>query len=124
MPQEFQDVLVKFGPWLLLIMVVLSIFGILGMAGFGSIVSPMSYLAVKTAGGLFMISWLLSIVVLGIDALALPGLFKKDMKAWRLLYYATLVGIVQNLIAMNILGAILGAGIGFYILFQIKHNYK
>lgn len=124
MPQELQDILVKFGPWLMLLMLIFSVVGLLGSLAAGSFVTPFAYAAGKTAGILFTIIWALSIVILVIQAMALPGLFKREMRSWRLLFYATLVGILQNVIAMNFLGLIIGAAIGFYILFQIKHNYR
>jgi len=55
---------------------------------------------------------------------ALPGLFKRKLSAWRLMYYSSLVGVLQALLAVNLGGLIIGATLSFYCLFQIKPLYK
>jgi hypothetical protein len=66
-------------------------------------------------------------VILGVsvllEALSLPGLFKRSRQGWRFAYYATIVSIVGNLIGFNFLSALVGAVVGFYILFQIRSYY-
>jgi hypothetical protein len=56
--------------------------------------------------------------------MAIPGLFARKATGWRFMYWAQLVGVVSNLASLNIMGAIIGAIIGFYFLFQIKSHYK
>jgi hypothetical protein len=63
---------------------------------------------------------LAQLVLLG---LALPGLFKRKMSAWRLIFYSQLVGIAFSLLSGSILGALIGGLIGLYILFQIRPLY-
>lgn len=124
MPQDIQNIIVQFGPWVMLIVVIVSIPGILGFLGFGAMVAPFSSLAYKTAGPTYAVIWALSIIVLALNALALPGLFKKELRSWRLIFYSILVSAVQDIVSMNILGLIIGSVISLYILFQIKHNYR
>ncbi len=124
MPQDIQDILVQFGPWVMLIVVIASVPGILGFLGFGAMVAPFSSLAYKTAGPTYAVIWALSIIALALNALALPGLFKKEMRSWRLVFYSVLVAAVQDIVSMNVLGLIVGSAISLYILFQIKHNYR
>ena len=124
MPQEIQDLIVKFGPWLLLLMLIISVVGLLSAFISGTFIMPFAYAAGQTVGLMFTVSWVLSIVILVIDALALPGLFRRDIKAWRLLFLGTLIAIVQYVVSLNILGLIIASAISFYILFQIKHNYR
>jgi len=124
MPSDIQELIVKYGPWVLLVIVVLSIPSVLGMLGLGAFVSPYSKLAMETAGSTYTVRWVLSIIALLMYALALPGLFKKEMRSWRLLFYAGLVSVLGDLVVFNIIGLIIGAAITFYILFQIRHHYK
>jgi hypothetical protein len=124
MPQDIQELIVQYGPWLMLVMLILSVPSIFGILGFGAMISPYSSLAFKTAGPIYLVIWALSIVILALDALALPGLFKREMRSWRFIFYSTLIAAVQDIISLNILGLIIGSAIGFYILFQIKHNYR
>jgi hypothetical protein len=55
--------------------------------------------------------------------LALPGLFKRKMSAWKLIFYSQLIGITFSLLSGSILGALIGGLIGLYILFQIRPLY-
>jgi hypothetical protein len=66
-------------------------------------------------------------IILGVsvllEALSIPGLFKRSRQGWRYAYYATLVSIAGNLIGLHIVSAIVSALVGFYILFQIRPYY-
>jgi hypothetical protein len=46
------------------------------------------------------------------------------MAGWRLLFYSQLVGIVHSLLSGNIIGGLLMALIGLYILFQVRPLYR
>lgn len=70
------------------------------------------------------VSILLLIPVVILEVMAIPGLFAKTAKAWRYMYLAQLIAVVSSLIQFNIVGALLSALIGFYILFQVKSLYK
>ena len=41
-----------------------------------------------------------------------------------MLFYASVVSMIGNVISLNLVGVILGAVIGWYILFQVKALYK
>src|SRR3989344_4522744 len=92
MPQEIQDLIVKFGPWLLLLMLIISVVGLLSAFISGTFIMPFAYAAGPTVGLMFTVSWVIS--------------------------------IVQYVVSLNILGLIIASAISFYILFQIKHNYR
>ncbi|HUR21827.1 MAG TPA: hypothetical protein VMZ90_13520 [Vicinamibacterales bacterium] len=120
LPAEVKEFFVKFGPWIALVMLLLALPGLLLMLGLGTAFMPFGG-AVYAVGFTYITVVLLAQLVL--VALALPGLFKRKMSAWRLIFYSQLVGIVVNLLMGSILGAILGAVIGLYILFQIRPLY-
>ena len=120
LPKEVKEFLVKFGPWIALVWLVLSLPALLVMLGIGTAFMPFGG-AVYSVGFTFVSVVLLAqLVLLG---LALPGLFKRKMSAWRLMFYSQLIGIVSSLLMGSIFGAIIGGLIGLYILFQIRPLY-
>ena len=120
LPAEVKEFLVKFGPWIALVMLLLSLPGLLVMLGIGTAFMPFGG-ALYTVGFTYLTIVLLAQLLL--LALALPGLFKRKMSAWRLIFYSELISIVFSLLSGSILGAIIGGVIGLYILFQIRPLY-
>ena len=58
-----------------------------------------------------------------ITAVALPGLFRRQYASWRLMFMGQGVGILANLLSGAILGTLLGAAIGLFLLFQLRPKY-
>jgi hypothetical protein len=75
-------------------------------------------------GTSMMITLATTIVVLVLEVMAVQGLFKRTHAAWRIMFYVSLVQLVGGVLAMNLVGAIIGAIIGWYVLFQMKDMYK
>jgi len=123
-PNNIRELLVKIAPWLVLIGVILAIPGILVLLGLGTIVAPFAVLGGVRAIGTFSLSMIFVVIVLILEAIALPGLFKRSRSGWNFLFYATLVGVIQNIISFNIGGLIIGSLLSLYILFQVKGYYK
>ncbi len=124
-PQNIKEIIVSLAPWLSLIGVVLAVPSILVLFGLGTAMMPLGYMMGGLRyGATFSISMIFTVIILLLEAIAIPGLFKKARAGWNFMYYATLVGVVQNLIVFNIGGLIIGSLIGFYILFQVKELYK
>lgn len=119
-PAEIKELLVKFGPWIALVLLVLSLPGLLLVLGIGTAFMPFG--GVGYAAGFTYLTVLL-LVQLVLLVMALPGLFKRKMSAWKLMLWSQLVGIVLSLLSGSILGAIIGGLIGLYILFQIRSLY-
>lgn len=72
------------------------------------------------------------VIVQGVLLLmAFPKLRERAKKGWDLLFYSTLVGIVYGVVVMftdygnagSLVGALIGAAISFYLLFQIRGHY-
>lgn len=120
LPAEVKEFLVKFGPWIALVLLLLSLPGLLLMLGVGTAFMPFGGAAYMIGFSYLTIVLLAQLVLLG---LALPGLFKRKMSAWRLIFYSQLVGIAFSLLSGSILGALIGGLIGLYILFQIRPLY-
>lgn len=124
MPEAWKKVIVKLAPWITLILLILALPAILAVFGLGAILTPFSFLGGVRYGFNYMASLVFSVITIILEAMAIPGLFKRSEKGWRLVYYATLVGAVESLLTFNIGGLIIGTGISLYILFQVKSHYK
>lgn len=127
MPENIKETLASFAPYLAIIAIVISIPGIIAVLGIGAMMGPLSAFA-GTSYASYSIFHYIGVIGLIISAvlygLAIPGLFKRSMGAWRLMYYSSLVTFIASILQGNIVGAILGALIGLYILFQVKNKYK
>jgi len=124
LPENIKEIIVKYGPWLSLIAMVFSIPALLAILGFGAFLTPFAFLGGVTYGFKTIITFAVSLLIIVLEIVALPGLFKRQMKAWKLMFYVSLISIISNLINFNILSLIVGAIISWYFLFQIKSYYK
>ncbi|MEO6222685.1 MAG: chromate transporter [Vicinamibacterales bacterium] len=120
LPAEVREFFVKFGPWIALIFLLLSLPALLVMLGVGAALMPFGGPVYGVGFTYLTVVLLAQLVLLG---LALPGLFKRKMSAWRLIFYSQLIGIVFSLLSGSILGALVGGLIGLYVLFQIRPLY-
>jgi len=124
LPEGLKEFIVKFSPWITLVMMIMMLPIILAFLGIGAVLMPMSFMGGATFGVNYTVSFIFFIIMLVIDAIALPGLFKRKLSAWRLIFYVSLVSAVHNIITMNLGGLIIGTLITFYVLFQIKSKYS
>jgi hypothetical protein len=122
-PANLKELIVKFAPWITLILMILLAPVILAALGLSAVLLPVSVFAGSSSGLMGMISLIGSIAVLVLELVALPGLFKRQLQGWRFLYYSVLVNAVVSLVSFNIIGGIIGTLLGLYILFQIKSYY-
>lgn len=128
LPENIKETLVSFAPYLAIIGIVISLPAIFAILGIGAMMGPFSaflgtsYLA--TYGITYYIGIVGLIISAVLEALAIQGLFKRSMGAWRLMYYSSLVTFVASILQGNLSSAIIGGLIGLYILFQVKGMYK
>ena len=128
MPDNIKDTIVSFAPYIAIIGIVLSLPAILAILGIGAMMGPFtafmgaSYLA--SYGVLYYVGVVGLIISAVLDGLAINGLFKRSMGAWRLMYYSALVSFVTSILQGSFASAIIGGIIGLYILFQVKNKYK
>lgn len=123
-PANIKEMIVKFSPYISLIGILLMLPAILFAFGLSSLALPFAYMGGFSRGFHFSFGTLFSIVIIVLEALALPGLFKRLLSGWRLMYYASLVTVVLNILTLNLGSLIIGGAISFYILFQIKALYR
>ncbi len=125
LPENVKAAIVQYAPILALVFGVLGIlFGIGGMGVLG-VLSP--FAMVVGAGGAALTGILGSLIYLASSVvllMAYPGLKARTMVGWKKAFYSELLSILGSLLGFNILGAIIGGGIGLYLLFQIKSHYK
>ncbi|OIP87791.1 hypothetical protein CO009_02015 [Candidatus Shapirobacteria bacterium CG_4_8_14_3_um_filter_35_11] len=124
MPDSVKEALVKYGPYLTAILMFMALPIILGLLGFGAMMSPFAYMGGFRYGLGFSFGLLFTIAILIMQGLSLPALFKRQKSGWNLMFYVALLQAVQNLLRFNLGGLIIGSAISFYILFQIKSYYK
>ncbi len=124
LPDSVKEVIVSVGPWVMLVLVVMSLPLLLFVFGLGAVVAPFAFLGGIQAGTSFGVTMIVSLAALVLEIIALPGLFKRHMGSWRLLYYSTLITAAGNLISFNLGGLIIGTLLSLYILFQVKKLYK
>jgi hypothetical protein len=122
-PREAKDFIVQYGPWITLILLILMVPAIFAALGLAAFFLPFAQAAGKIDGVNYL-SVVLGIIVIVLEAMALPALFKRSKQGWNLLFYASVVSALSNLITLNIGALILGTLIGWYVLFQIRSYYK
>ncbi len=128
LPGNVKEIIVKLAPWFTLIGVVIAIPAILLVLGLGAVVAPFTMMGGPAYavhyGSMYVVSMLVSVVSLVLEAIAIPGLFKRAKSAWNLLFYASLVTLISGVVGGNVVGALISAVIGLYFLFQVRELYK
>ena len=104
LPNNIKEVLVRFAPWVAVLLFLISLPAVLFVLGVGSVLTPFMMVPGYTGFGMAVVFLIAQMVLL---ALAIPGLFKRSRSAWNLMFYAEAVSAV----------------IGFYFLFQVRAKY-
>lgn len=124
LPVKAKEVLVKIAPYLAIIAAVLLIPAILALLTLGSFGTGfMMRYGSGYGGGFWGIAPIFTVVILVLYVIAIPGLFARNSKGWNMLFYASLVSALENLLRVDLVGLILGLLISFYFLFQLKPYY-
>jgi len=122
-PEGAKEWIVKWGPWIDVVLLVLFLPVILAAVGFTAVFSPFAMMAGVGYTSLYWVSIAVLVAQLGLQVAALPGLFARKMSGWTLLFYSEIVSLVYSVVSGSIVGALISAVIGFYILFQIREKY-
>ena len=120
-PDEAKEWIVKWGPWITVVMLVLSLPPLLFVLGIGTAMMPFGGIGYATG---FTYLTIVLVAQLGLMVAALPGLFARKMAGWSLIFYSQLVSLAFSLLSGSIVGGIIGALIGLYILFQVRPLYE
>ena len=122
LPTGLKEFIVKVAPYIAVLGIILALPLILLALGLSNFIYSFGSYAYRA--GWYYPTLILTAATIVLEAMAIPGLFKRSLKAWRLVFYATLAQLVNSLISGGILGALVGALISLYILFQVKSYYK
>lgn len=123
-PDNIKDLIVQFAPYLTILGVILGIPSVLTLFGLGGLFYSFPGFWAPRFSFFYQLSTVVLAVTLVLEAMAIPGLFKREKKAWKLLYYAALVWVVHSLVRFDLIGALISGLISFYVLFQVKEYYK
>lgn len=112
-PENWKEMIARFTPWITLIAIIIAL---------PFIVLPLNHLGVT--GFMFMIGKAVFVTTLVLQAVAIGGLFKRQARGWRYLFYATLLNAAYNIILFDLVSLFIGTLVSLYILFQIKTYYR
>ena len=123
LPEGVAKFIVKYGPYLIILGLITGLLAILTSFGIFSTFMPMN--AYGYAYGYHFSFWsILSLIVLVLEAMAIPGLLKRTKSGWNLMFYASLVTALSALLSFSLGSLIIGTAISWYFLFQIRKYYK
>lgn len=118
LPENVKEFIVKYSPYLCIVVIVLFLPSLLLALGLGSFFGYIFHPSLSFYGIILLLSIILQFM-------AIPGLKKRSRKAWEYMFYASILSLISSIFAFNKLGeGIISALISFYILFQIKSYYK
>jgi hypothetical protein len=120
LPDNVKEFIVKYGPWITVVLLVLTLPPLLFVLGLGTALMPFGGVGYATG---FTYLTIVLLIQVGLMVAALPGLFARKMSGWTLVFYSELASIVFSLLSGSIIGAIVGGLIGLYILFQVRSKY-
>jgi hypothetical protein len=120
-PDPGKELLVRLGPWIALVLLILLVPFVLVALGIGTLLVP--FHGVGYAAG-FGLTAILSCVQIVLIAAALPGLFAGRISGWTLLFYEQLLSIAAGLLRGSIVWTLIGAIVGLYLLFQVRGKYR
>ena len=127
LPKNWRETLVRITPWLVLIFGILGI--LVGVSGLGvlTVLSPLAVFGGAQGVASYGTGFFAAIIYLVGSILLLaayPGTKAHKKSGWNLLFWSEAVNLVGGIVSMAIVSAIIGALIGFYLIFQIRSYYK
>ena len=127
LPMGAKEFIVKIAPYLIIIFAIMSLPLIFAALGISAFLTPFAMMGGYGFGWGFgaIVSLAVAVIVIVLEIVAVPGLFKQTKGAWRLLFYASIISLIGNILSISgIIGGVIGAIIGWYFLFQMKDMYK
>lgn len=123
LPEGVKEWIVKYGPWITLVLIILLLPVILLALGLSAVVMPFAATADPRVSAGLGFAWVFLLITLGLEIAALPGLFARKKSGWTLLFYGTLLNAVYNLVSFQWGNLIIGTVISLYLLMQIRSKY-
>jgi hypothetical protein len=121
LPDSVKEFIVKVSPVMALIGVIIS-FPVF-FAYFGISLISLPFASVSNYGFMHYVDMAKTIGSFIFEIIVLPGLFKRTVKVWNLLFYFAIFNLVFSVLTFNIGSIIVGTIISFYLLFQCRSKY-
>ena len=121
-PDNVKELLVQYGPYLILIGAILGLLGLLTAFGIGTAALGIG-MASYGSGFSFYVGIVLATVMMIMYLMAFSPLRARKKAGWNLMYYALLLSLISSLLQLAILSVIIGGVLGFWVLFQIRDKY-
>jgi hypothetical protein len=124
LPSSARELLVSVAPWISLVFGVLLVLVSLGGLGLGSFLGSFAMYAGAGNTMFLLVASILGIVQGAVMVLAFAPLKKRSITGWNWWFWAEIISVVAAVVAFNLLGAVINAVIGFYLIFQVRSYYK
>ncbi|MCF0057372.1 hypothetical protein [Dyadobacter sp. CY356] len=121
-PEEVKEFLVKYGPYVMLVGAIFTLFGLLAAFGFGTAALGIGMMAYGSGFNMY-VGLLIATVIMVMYLMAFSPLRARKRAGWNLLYYALILSLISNLLQLALFAFIVGGVIGFWVLFQIREKY-
>lgn len=121
LPKNAKEWIVKVAPWLVLVFGLMALPGILAILGFGAITAPIWVFSRHSPFYLFGAT--IGIIQIILELVAVPHLFKRDKRGWKLLYWSGLLGLLASIVQLSV-SSLIFVVIGLYFLYQVKEYYN
>ncbi len=117
-----REIIAKATGWVVLVFGLMAVPGIIKSLGFGKITPPF-WAVGSNMYARWMVIYIIGIIQVALGLVAVPHLFKLNIKGWQLLYWAMLVGLLSSLLQLSVFGLLISFAF-LYFLYQIKTLYK
>lgn len=122
LPDNLKEGLVKYWPWVLLVLLVLSVPMLLALLGMSAALNSAMATSGMPGGTLYYVWIVIFLGSMGLTILGLMGLFKKTRQGWVFMYYAQWLTVISHILFLSIFG-ILMSFVWIYFLYQIRSYY-
>lgn len=124
LPLNAREVLVKVAPYVALLLVIVGVADLFPLLGLGSLYS-MPWVWGYGYGwyGGYTLHFIFLAVTTVLWGLAFSGLKARTLQGWQMALYAQLVAVAEHIVVGDLIGAIVVAAVGLYVLFEIKSMY-
>lgn len=128
-PDGAKEWIVKYGPWITVVLMVLMLPVLFAALGLAAMLSPFAMMGGYGYASGFGVTTIFTLAIVVLEIMALPGLFARKMSGWTMLFYAELASLASGLVSAvmysmsGLFSTLIGSVIGLYILFQIREKY-
>lgn len=133
-PVNVREWIVKYGPWITLVLGLVLLPGLLAVFTISSYVATVytAYVA-ASVGPMYYVAMLMLAVQIVVMFASISPLLKRKRIGWQLLFYSSTLSLVYSIFNTfsygyfsfgTLIGGLIGAAIGYYVIFQIRSYYK